>query len=283
LELASASLQSFIASFTSVSLGFFALYLLAGAFVGFLAGLLGIGGGMMLVPMLSAIFTAQNFAPDHIVHMALATGMASVIFTSSSSVRAHHAKGAVDWSIVKRIVLPMMLGTLSSSFASGWIEQKTLAIGFVAIVYGGAYQIYTGKKPAPGKTMPSTPWLWAFGLPIGFICGFVSAGGTFLTVPLMLYFGVPMISAVGTGAALGVPVAIFGTVGFILSGWTIPGLPDPHLGFVIVPALCALVIVSVMTAPLGAKLAHRLPTQTLKKVFALSLFLVATQMLVKYW
>jgi uncharacterized protein len=262
---------------------FFALYLLAGAFVGFLAGLLGIGGGMMLVPMLSAIFTAQHFAPDHIVHMALATGMASVIFTSSSSVRSHHAKAAVDWSIVKRMVLPMILGTLSSSFASGWIDQKTLAIGFVVIVYGGAYQIYSGKKPAAGKTMPSTRWLWMFGLPIGFICGLVSAGGTFLTVPLMLYFGVPMRTAVGTGAALGIPVAVFGTIGFILSGWKISGLPDPHLGFVFVPALCALVVVSVLTAPIGANLAHRLPTQTLKKVFACSLFLVATKMLVKYW
>lgn len=238
---------------------------------------------MMLVPMLSAIFTAQHFAPDHIVHLALATGMASVIFTSSSSVRSHNAKGAVDWSIVKRMVLPMTLGTLSSSFASGWIEQKTLAIGFVVIVYGGAYQIYSGKKPAAGKIMPSTPWLWMFGLPIGFICGLVSAGGTFLTVPLMLYFGVPMRTAVGTGAALGVPVAVMGTIGFVLSGWKIPGLPDPHLGFVFIPALCALVVVSVLTAPMGANLAHRLPTQTLKKVFALSLFLVATRMLVKYW
>jgi uncharacterized protein len=262
---------------------YIALYLAAGAFVGFLAGLLGIGGGMMLVPMLSAIFTAQQFAPDHVVHMSLATGMASVIFTSSSSVRSHHAKGSVDWSLVKRWVLPLTLGAMASSFASGWIEQKTLAIGFVIIVYGGAFQIYTGKKPAPGKALPSTPWLWAFGLPIGFICGFVSAGGTFLTVPVMLYFGVPMLNAVGTGAALGVPVAIFGTVGFILSGLKTPGLPDPHLGFVYLPALCALVVVSVLTAPLGAKLAHRLPTQTLKKVFALSLFLVATRMLVKYW
>jgi uncharacterized protein len=275
--------QSLVDSIASISLSYFALYLLAGALVGFLAGLLGIGGGMMLVPMLSAIYTAQHFAPNHIVHLALGTGMASVIFTSSSSVRAHHARGTVDWSIVKRMVLPMVLGTLGSSFASGWIDQKTLAIGFVIIVYGGAYQIYSGKKPAPGKTLPSTAWLWGFALPIGFICGFVSAGGTFLTVPLMLYFGVPMINAVGTGAALGVPVAIFGAIGFMMSGWNTPGLPDPHLGFVYLPALFALVLVSVLTAPMGAKLAHRLPTKTLKKVFALSLFLVATRMLFKYW
>jgi uncharacterized protein len=266
-----------------ISWGYWVLYLLAGGFVGFLAGLLGIGGGMMLVPMLTALYSAQNFAPDHLVHLALGTGMASVIFTSSSSVRSHHAKGGVDWDIVKRMVLPMILGTLISSFASGWINQKTLALGFVAIVYGGAYQIYTGKKPSAEKTMPSTPWLWVFGLPIGFICGFVSAGGTFLTVPLMLYFGVPMRTAVGTGAALGVPVAVFGAMGFIMSGWKIPGLPEPHLGFVYLPALLALVLVSMLTAPYGANLAHRLPTQTLKKVFACSLFLVATRMLIKYW
>lgn len=275
---------SFFSSlFSSLSLGFFALYLLAGAFIGFLAGLLGIGGGMMLVPILSALFTAQQFAPDHIVHLSLGTAMASVMFTSSSSVRAHHGHGAVDWSIVKRMVLPMMLGTLASSFASGWLDQKSLAIGFVIIVYAGAWQIWSGKKPKPGRTLPATPWLWVIGFPIGFICGFVSAGGTFLTVPFMLYSGVAMRTAVGTGAALGVPVAVFGTIGFVLSGWRINGLPDPHFGFVYVPALLALVVVSVLTAPLGANLAHKLPTQTLKKIFAFSLFVIATRMLIKYW
>jgi uncharacterized protein len=267
----------------NVSLTYFALYLLVGGFIGFLAGLLGIGGGMMLVPILSALFTAQHFAPDHIVHLALATGMASVIFTASSSVRAHHGKGAVDWSIVKRMALPMILGTLASSFSSGWIDQKTLAIGFVTIVYFGAYQIYTGKKPLAGRSMPSTSWLWILSMPIGFICGLVSAGGTFLTVPLMVYFGVPLRTAVGTGAALGIPVAIFGTIGFILSGLNVAGLPNPHLGFVYLPTLLALVVISVLTAPLGANLAHRLPTAILKKIFALSLFLVATRMLLKYW
>jgi uncharacterized protein len=272
--------DSLLATF---SLTYFVLYLLVGAFIGFLAGLLGIGGGMMLVPILSALFTAQHFAPDHIVHLALATGMASVIFTASSSVRAHHGKGAVDWGIVKRMALPMILGTLASSFSSGWIDQKTLAIGFVSIVYFGAYQIYTGKKPVAGRSMPSTSWLWVLSMPIGFICGLVSAGGTFLTVPLMVYFGVPLRTAVGTGAALGIPVAIFGTLGFVMSGLQVAGLPNPHLGFVYLPALLALVVISVLTAPLGADLAHRLPTAILKKIFALSLFLVATRMLLKYW
>ncbi len=276
-------MNDFFSAFTQISPAWLALYLAAGAFIGFLAGLLGIGGGMMLVPILSAIFTAQRFAPDHIVHLALGTAMASVMFTSSSSVRAHHAMGSVDWSIVRRMVWPMMLGTLGSSFASGWIDQKSLALGFVCIVYFGAWQIWTGKKPDAGRTMPALPWLWAVGLPIGFICGFVSAGGTFLTVPFMLYSGVPMRTAVGTGAALGVPVAVFGTIGFVLSGSRVPGLPDPHLGFVYIPALIALVVVSVMTAPVGARTAHRMPVATLKKIFAFSLFVIATRMLLKYW
>ena len=259
------------------------LYLVVGTFIGFFAGLLGIGGGMMMVPILSAIFTAQQFAPDHIVHLCLGTAMASVMFTSSSSVLAHNARGAVDWSIVKSMFLPMIMGTLASSLASGWIDQKSLALGFVCIVYFGAWQIWTGKKPKPGRTMPSTLWLWLIGFPIGFICGFVSAGGTFLTVPFMLYSGIAMHTAVGTGAALGIPVALFGTIGFVLSGWRVGNLPDPHLGFVYLPALGALVLASVLTAPMGAKLAHKLPTQTLKRIFALSLFCVASQMLYKYW
>jgi uncharacterized protein len=267
----------------SLSPLYLSLTMVAGAFIGFFAGLLGIGGGMMLVPILSAIFSAQQFAPDHVVHLALATGMASVIFTSSSSVRTHHAKGAVDWGIAKQLVWPMMLGAFVSSAASGLFEQRTLAMGFVVIVYGGAYQIWSGKKPQAAGGLPSLPLLWLFGVTVGFICGFVSAGGTFLTVPFMLYCGVAMHTAVGTGAALGIPVALLSTIGFMISGWNEPSLPEPHLGFVYLPALLALVVASVVTAPYGARLAHRLPVQTLKRIFALSLFLVATRMLWKYW
>jgi uncharacterized membrane protein YfcA len=258
-------------------------YALIGAVIGFLAGLLGIGGGMSLVPVLAALFNAQGLSTDHTVHLALATAMASVVFTSSSSVRAHHRLGAVDWSIVRRMAPGMVVGSLLSALAAGWLPQRVLALGFALIVYGGATQILLGRKPAPGRQLPGQLALTLLGLVIGVICGLVSAGGAFLTVPLMLAWGVVVHRAIGTAAAIGVPVAAVGMLGYIISGWQVAGLPDYTLGFVYLPALLALVAASVLTAPYGARLAQRLPVATLKRVFALLLYALATKMIVAYW
>ncbi|HOA95162.1 MAG TPA: sulfite exporter TauE/SafE family protein [Quisquiliibacterium sp.] len=258
-------------------------YAAAGAFVGFLAGLLGIGGGMTLVPVLSALYSAQALASDHIVHMALATAMASVMFTSSSSVFAHHRMGAVDWSVFRRMSPGMVVGALGSTLASGWLPQRVLALSFAVIVYAGATQMLLNRKPAPGRTLPGPGPMFGIGLAIGMICGLVSAGGAFLTVPFMLFCGVSMHRAIGTGAAVGIPVAVVGTVGYVVAGLSAPGLPDYTLGFVYLPALAVVVAVSVLLAPVGARLAHRMPVLTLKRVFALLLFLLATKMAVTYW
>lgn len=258
-------------------------YALAGAAVGFLAGLLGIGGGMTLVPILAALFSAQGLAPGHTVHLALGTAMASVVFTSSSSVRAHHRFGAVDWSIVRRVSPGMVAGALLASGASGWIPQRVLALSFAVIVYGGATQMLLGRKPSDTHRLPGRSALFGVGLAIGVVCGLVSAGGAFLTVPFMMWRGVTIHMAIGTAAALGVPVAIVGAIGFVLAGWGTPGLPQASLGFVLLPALAAIVAGSVVTAPIGARLAHRLPVASLKRVFALLLFVLATKMAVSYW
>ncbi len=258
-------------------------YAIAGAVVGFLAGLLGIGGGMTLVPVLAALFAAQQFAPDHAVHLALATAMASIVFTSSASVREHHRHGAVDWALVKLLAPGMVAGALLSTVVSGWIPQRLLALSFAAIVYAGATQMMLGRKPQAHSRMPGPLGVGLAGLVIGTICGLVSAGGAFLTVPFMLRFGVPMHRTIGTGAAVGVPVAVVGTVGYVISGWRVDALPDLSLGFVYLPALAALVAGSVLTAPLGARAAHRLPVQTLKRVFAVLLYALATRMLVSFW
>ncbi len=260
-----------------------AAYLATGAAVGWLAGLLGIGGGMTLVPILSAMFTAQAFAPEHAVHLALGTGMASVVFTSSASVREHHRHRAVDWTIVRRMAPGMLTGILLSSLASGWISQRALALSFAVIVFGGATQILLGRKPSAARTLPGPAALLAIGTLIGIVCGLVSAGGTFLTVPFMLFCGVTMHVAIGTGAAIGVPIAVVGTIGYILSGSQIDGLPPYSIGFVYLPALLSLVVASVLTAPLGARAAHRLPVQTLKRVFACLLYVLAVKMVVSYW
>ena len=259
-----------------------AIYFAVGAFIGFLAGLLGIGGGMTLVPVLAAMFAAQHFAPDHVVHLALGTGMASIMFTSSASVRAHHRLGGVDWSLVRRVGPAMVVGTLLSTALSAWIPQRALALAFSAIVYAGATQILLGRKPSAARTLPGTPALLAIGVVIGVVCGLVSAGGAFLTVPFMLFCGVSITTAIGTGAALGVPVAVMGTLGYVFSGWSVGGLPSLALGFVYGPALLGIVAGSVLTAPLGARAAHRLPVAILRRVFACLLYLLATKMLWTY-
>jgi uncharacterized membrane protein YfcA len=265
-----------------MSLTWMLAYFAAGTVVGWLAGLLGIGGGMTLVPVLAAMFSAQHFAPEHTVHLALGTAMASIMFTSSASVRAHHRLGGVDWSLVRRMSPGMVMGTLLATALSGWVPQRVLALAFALIVYVGATQILLGRKPKAGRTLPGTPALVGIGLLIGVVCGLVSAGGAFMTVPFMLFCGLTMTTAIGTGAALGVPVAVIGTLGFVFSGLQVQGLPSTALGFVHGPALLGLVAGSVLTAPLGARSAHRLPVVTLRRIFAGLLYVLATRMLWSY-
>lgn len=260
-----------------------AAYVATGAVIGFFAGMLGIGGGMTMVPILAALFAAQALAPEHGLHLALGTAMAGILFTSGSSVREHHRLGSVDWSIVKRLAPAMALGTLLSSYGSGWLPQGPLALAFALIVYAGATQIWLGRKPSATRGLPGAAGLWVVGLLIGAISGLVSAGGTFMSMPFMLWCGVPMRTAIGTGAALGLPVALMGTLGYVISGWHAGGLPGWSLGFVYLPALAAVVAASVITAPMGARAAHKLPVATLRRIFALVLYALATKMVVTYW
>ena len=261
----------------------FAAYLAAGTFVGFVAGLLGVGGGMILVPVLAALFSAQHFAPDHIVHLALGTSMATMMFTSTSSVREHAKLGSVDFAIVKRMAPGMVTGTLLSTVAAGWIPQSHLALAFAIIVFGGATQMLLNRKPAPGRTLPGAPVLFLFGVAVGVISGLVSAGGAFLTMPFMIMCGVPMRKAIGTGATLGIPVAVIGTLGYVISGWSVADLPTGSIGFVNLVAVAGIVATSVLMAPYGARVAHKLPVLTLKRIFAGFLFLVSAKMLASYW
>jgi uncharacterized membrane protein YfcA len=237
---------------------------------------------MTLVPVLAAMFSAQQFAPEHTVHLALGTGMASIMFTSSASVRAHHRLGGVDWALVRRMGPGMVAGSLLATALSGWVPQRALALAFAVIVYAGATQILLGRKPSAARALPGVPALTAIGLLIGAVCGLVSAGGAFMTVPFMLLCGVAMTTAIGTGAALGVPVAVVGTIGFAFSGWSVADLPPWSLGFVVGPALLGIVAGSVLTAPIGARVAHRLPVATLRRIFAALLYLLATKMLWTY-
>jgi uncharacterized membrane protein YfcA len=261
----------------------FLMYVLAGAFVGVLAGLLGIGGGMTLVPVMAALFAAQHFAPDHVVHMALATSMASIVFTSGASVRAHLKFDAVDFSIVKRMTPGLVAGSLLATVASAWISQRHLALSFAVIVFAGATQMLLNRKPKAARPLPTAGPLFCVGLVIGIISGLVSAGGAFLTIPFMLWCGVPMKKTIGTGALMGIPLAVVGSIGYIISGWRIPDLPPDAIGFVSIIGLIGIVSGSIFTAPIGARLAHRLPVSALKRIFACLLYVLAVRMLWTYW
>jgi uncharacterized membrane protein YfcA len=261
----------------------FLAYVAAGAFVGLLSGLLGIGGGMTLVPILAALFGAQALAPGREVHLALGTAMASALVTVSASVRAHHRRGAVDWKVAAQLAPGIVIGSMSSSVASGWIPQRVLALAFAVIVYGGATQLLLARGTHAGAALPGRADTLAVGLAIGVVCGLVSAGGAFLTVPWMLFCGVPMLTAIGTGAAIAVPVVFVGTIGYVATGWHEAGLPPHAFGFVYLPALLALVLASTPVTFVGAHLAHRLPVAVLKRIFAVLLYVLATRMVVHYW
>jgi len=238
---------------------------------------------MTLVPILAALFDAQALSPNHGVHLALGTAMASAILTASASVRAHHVRGAVDWGIATHLAPGMVVGSMLSSVASGWIDQRHLALAFALIVYGGATQMLMRRREAAVVALPGRAVTLLVGFAIGIVCGLVSAGGTFLTVPWMLHCGVPMLTAIGTGAAIAIPVVFVGAIGYVITGWHAVDLPPHSIGFVYLPALIALVVASGPMATAGARIAHRLPVVVLKRIFALLLYALATRMVVHYW
>lgn len=258
--------------------------LVLGACTGFLAGLLGIGGGMILVPFLTHLLGQMGVEPGLAVKMAIATSMATIIFTSVSSVRAHHRRGAVRWDLVRRLSPGIVLGALLSSLALfSWVKGSVLALFFACFVAFSALQMWSGKKPAPTRQLPASAGMWGMGAGIGLLSGLVGAGGGFISVPFMVWCNVTIHQAVATSAALGFPIALFNTLGFVLGGWNVAGLPPHHLGYVHLPALVVLVCATVLTAPLGAKVAHSLPLNILKKVFACLLLVLAGYMFYKAW
>jgi uncharacterized protein len=249
---------------------------------GFLAGLLGIGGGMLMVPFITLIMSARGVSPDLSVKMAIATSMATIVFTSVSSVRAHHKRGAVRWDIVKGLAPGIVLGAAIASLGVfSLLKGSWLAIFFGLFVGFSATQMFLDKKPAPTRQMPSGGGQVAAGGVIGFLSGLVGAGGGFISVPFMSWCNVAMHNAVATSAALGFPIALANAAGYIVSGWSTQGLPAGAFGFVWLPALLVVAMASVFMAPLGAKAAHSMNVKPLKRVFAGILYVLAAYMLYK--
>lgn len=255
---------------------------LLGISTGFLAGLLGIGGGMIMVPFLTFILSHRDVSPDLSVKMAIATSMATIIFTSISSVRAHHARRAVRWDIAARLAPGIVIGSLIGSLGVfALLKGSYLAIFFGLFVGFSATQMFLDKKPKPTRQIPGTAGQLGAGGFIGFLSGLVGAGGGFISVPFMTWCNVPIHNAVATSAALGFPIAAANVVGYIISGQSVQNLPPASFGYIWLPGLVVIAICSVFTAPLGAKAAHALPVGPLKRVFASILYALAAYMLYK--
>ncbi len=249
---------------------------------GFMAGLLGVGGGMVLVPFITWILASRGVDNELAVKMAIATSMATIIFTSISSVRAHHKRGMVRWDLVKGIAPGIMIGALVVSIGVfALLKGAWLSVVFGVLVILAALQMFLDRKPKPTRQMPGRGGQMAAGSVIGFLSGVLGAGGGFLSVPFMTWCNVAIHNAVATSAALGFPIAVFNVIGYVLGGWSVAGRPEWSVGYVWLPALAVIASCSVLMAPLGARTAHALPVKTLKRIFAGILMLLAVSMLIK--
>ena len=253
-----------------------------GLCTGFLAGLLGIGGGMMMVPFITIILSNRGVAPDLAVKMAIATSMATIIFTSLSSVRAHHKRAAVRWDIVKLLAPGIVIGAAIASLGVfALLKGAWLALVFATFVASSATQMLLNKKPEPSRTLPGTAGTLGAGTAIGFLSGLVGAGGGFVSVPFMTRCNVAIHTAVATSAALGFPIALANALGYLVAGQGLADLPPGSAGYIYLPALAVIASASVLMAPLGVQVAHALPIATLKRVFASMLYLLAAYMAYK--
>ena len=258
------------------------LYMLCGAAAGFLSGLIGIGGGLVVVPLLNVIFRLQGDIPaELIMHLAVGTSLSSILFTAVSSARSHARRGGVLWAYVKGLAPAIVLGTLCAAWLASRMSTAGLRGFFVVFLLCVATQmlfdVYPRQKfvhDRPGRGM-----LAAAGFTIGGVSSLVGLGGGSMSVPFLRWCGVEMRQAVGTSAAISWPIAVSGTVGFIAVGWNAPGLPEWSLGYVSLPATLGIACASVFFAPLGVKLAHALPVAVLRRIFAVFLYVTAAEML----
>jgi len=266
------------------------IYLLLGAIVGFFAGLLGIGGGLIIVPALTFIFTAQDFPPDRILHLALGTTIATIIFTSAASLYMHNKHGAINWKIFKYMTPGIVIGTLGGTVLAGTLSSLILRIIFTLFIFYAATNMLLKLISKPGlksnsdpehhHILPGKPGFLAAGGVIGAVSSLVAIGGGLLTVPFLTMCHIKLQHAIGTAAAVGFPIAVAGTTGYILNGlMQSQPLPEYSLGYVYLPALGWLILASMLTAPLGAKTTHSTQTATLRKIFVVLLYCLAIKML----
>jgi len=260
-------------------LGEASAYLLLGSVVGVLAGLLGVGGGLIIVPVLATTFIYLGIDSQITMHLALGTSLASILITSISSVLSHHKKHAVIWHQAFKLSLGVLFGAWCGGMMASQLSSAFLKPVFAVFeLLVAAYMLY-GNKPKVHQTSPSLINFNISGSVIGFISAIVGIGGGTMSVPWLMWHGNSIHKAIATSAAVGFPIALSGSISYLYTGWQYASLPEYSIGFIYLPALLGIVITSVIFAPFGAALAHRLDVQKLKKIFAYLLIVLAIYLL----
>jgi len=249
-----------------------------GIVAGILAGMLGIGGGVLIVPALLFIFAAQGYPAEFIVVSAVATSLSTIIFTSISAARSQIKRGAVDWFIVKAWAPMVVVGSFISGFVAGLLPPDALRVGIGVFFTIVAIIMISKWVPDPSRKLPGTAGTSGLGLGSGLVSGLAGIGGGNVMVPLMVFFNVPMPRAVATSSTLGLPLALVGSAGYVMSGWN-QTITDWNLGYVYLPATLFVALFTVLLAPVGVALSHKIPAATLKRCFGALLLVVAIRMI----
>ena len=257
----------------------FASCLVLGALVGFLAGLLGIGGGLIIVPALVYLLAQLGISIEVIMPMALATSLATIVVTSASAAFAHHKNENIPWQLTKPLMVVVAIGALIGAFIADLLSAKALTTFFASTVILLATYMLFSIRSTSTRSMPSNKILQFIGLITGTIASLMGIAGGAILVPVLSYFGLALRNSIGVATACGAMVALFGSAGYIITGMQQTGLPQWSLGYIYLPALLGLVLTSSFFAPMGVKLATKLPVTTLKKIFATFLIIVAIKMM----
>lgn len=255
------------------------LYAATGTLAGLSAGLLGIGGGLIIVPVLASLFSWQGMHPSIIMHLALGTSLATIIITSLSSIKSHQQHQAILWPVFKNLTPGILLGAVLGGLIAGQLNTAILKPVFAVFELLVALHMISARQIHGHRALPDSTGLLTTGGIIGAVSALVGIGGGTMTVPFLVWCNINMRHAIATSAAVGLPIAVAGALTYVISGWGNTYLPDLSLGYVHIPSLIGITLFSVLFAPLGARLAHRLPVALIKKIFAVFLILMASRLI----
>lgn len=254
-------------------------YLLLGAIAGLIAGIFGLGGGIIIVPTLIFTFTYLNFESSVLTHIAIGTSLASIIFTSLSAIVVHHKRAAIDWSLAIKLSIGMFFGGLLGAYFANLVSGEALQNIFACYALFVAIQMWFVLTPKATYSLPKRLGCSVLGIIIGFVSGLFGIAGGSLVVPILTFYNVTITRAIATSSVTGFPIALSGALGYLITGLEAQNLPENAIGYIYWPAMLGIVLSSTYFAKIGAKLTHGLNPRILKKAFSILMLLVSAKLL----